>query len=83
MNALLQSQVFFFISSIGFILLSILTAVFLYYLIRATRTFCEIMTGIEKDIDHLGDTTKEMLEDIQDSFIFNLLFHKKKKHRKS
>jgi len=35
------------------------------------------------DIESMGDTTKEMLEDIRDSAVFGFLFRKKKKGRKS
>ncbi len=82
MNSLMQSEIFFFISSIGFIILGIFVAVFLFYLIRATKTFNKIIEKVEKDIDHIGDTTKEMLDEVKESFIFNLLFGKKKKQRK-
>ncbi|HEV7424308.1 MAG TPA: hypothetical protein VGO21_03910 [Candidatus Paceibacterota bacterium] len=82
MNTLMQSQIFFFISSVGFVFLWVLVAIFLFYLIRATSTFSRIMAKLEKDIDTIGDTTKDFLEDIQDSFIYRLLFKKKKKHSK-
>ncbi len=82
MDAIMQSQIFFFISSMGFIFLWILLAIFLVYLIRATSTFNRIINKIEKDIDKIGDTTKEMVEDMKDSMIFRFLF-KKKKSRKS
>ena len=82
MDALLQSQVFFFISSIGFVILWILLAIFLFYLIRAMNTFSRIMDKIEGGIDKVGDTTKEILEDVRDSVVFNFLFRKKKKSRK-
>src|SRR3989344_2920376 len=77
MDLVLQSQVFFFISSVGFVMLWILTAIFLFYLIRATNTFSRIMDKIEKNIDNVGDTTKELLEDVRDSAVFNFLFRKK------
>jgi len=83
MNTLLQAQVFFFISSVGFIVLGILVAVFLFYLIRATDTLSRILKQIEKDVNNIGDITKEMLEDIRDNPIFNFLFGKKKKSRKN
>jgi uncharacterized protein YoxC len=82
MNTLLQTQVFFFISSIGFVTLWILVAIFLIYLIRVTKTLSKIVNKVEKDIDKIGDTTKEMVEDMRDSVIFNFLFRKKRKHRK-
>jgi hypothetical protein len=79
MDTLLQMQIFFFISSMGFILLWILIAVFLFYLIRVADTFSKIMEKIEKDIDNIGDTTKEMLEDVRDSTFFNFLLGKKRR----
>lgn len=82
MDALLQMQVFFFISSIGFVIVGILVAIFMFYLIRATNTFSRILEKAEKDINDLGDTTKEVLDDIRDSAVFNFLFGKKRKRRK-
>lgn len=77
-----QSQIFFFISGAGFVFLWVLAAILLVYLIRAAGTFNRIMGRIEKDIDKIGDTTKEMVEDMKDSMIFRFLF-KKKRSRKS
>ena len=82
MDAIMQMQVFFFISSIGFIILWTLTAIFLFYLIRATDTFSRIMGKIEKDVNNIGEKKKEMLEEVKDSIVFNFLFRKKKKNRK-
>ncbi len=82
MNNVANSEIFFFISSIGFVLLWVLTAIFLVYLIRATNTLGRIMEKAEKDIEQVGDTTKEMLEDIRESTIFSFLFKKKKRKSK-
>lgn len=83
MDTLLQSQVFFFISSVGFVVLWILIAIFLFYLIHATKTFSKILDQVEDDIESMGDTTKEMLEDVRNSAVFSFLFRKKKKSRKN
>jgi len=83
MNEIIQSQIFFFISSIGFVILWILVAIFLFYLIRATKTFYSIITKVEKNIDTIGDTTKEMLEEMKESTIFRFLFKQKKREKKN
>ena len=83
MSVITQSEAFFFISAVGFVFLWVLTAILLVYLIRATNTFSRIMDKIEENIDQVGDTTKEMLEDVRQSVVFNFLFRKKKKSRKS
>ena len=82
MNSILQSQVFFFISSVGFVLLWIMIAIFLFYLIRVTKTLSRIMEKVEKDVNNIGDTTKELLEDLRDNVVFNFLFGKKKRRPK-
>lgn len=82
MNTLLQSQVFFLISSVGFVLLWIMVAIFLYYLIRVARAFSRIMDTIERHISTVGDITREMLSDMKDNAVFKFFFNKKRKSRK-
>ncbi len=72
---------FFLISSIGFVFLWILTGVFLVYLIKAMKTFSRIIEKAESSIGDLSDTTKEMLEDVHQSTIFQFIFGKKSKHK--
>ncbi len=80
MTTIMQSQVFFFISSIGFILLGILSVVILIYLIYLLNLFSRILKIIEKDINSIGDTTKDMIYEIRDSNIYRFVFGHK--HRR-
>jgi hypothetical protein len=82
MDTILQSQVFFFISSVGFVLLWAMVAIFLYYIIRVARAFSRIMDMIEGHINTVGDVTKEMLSEMKDNPIFKFFFNKKRKSRK-
>lgn len=77
-----QSDIFFFISSIGFVTLWVLIAIFLVYLIRAMHILSRILNQIEKGINDIGDTTKDMLEDMRESAVFRFIFGKKRKGRK-
>ncbi len=83
MNPFLPSQIFFIISAVGFVGLGVLTEGLLFYLIRISRSFARIIDKAEKDIDQIGDTTKEILEEVHDSALFQLLtkFFKPKKRR--
>ncbi len=82
MNTLPYSEIFFFISSIGFMVTGVLVMIFLYYFISAMDSFSRIMKKIEKGVDTVGDTTKELLEDVRESTIWRMFFGKKrKKHR--
>ena len=77
----MQSEIFFFISSIGFIILGVLAAITLVYILRAFRSFSNILERAERDISAIGDTTKEMLADMRDSSVFRLLFQGKRNHK--
>ena len=83
MDTFSQSQVFFVVSSVGFVCLWVLAAIFLYYLIRVARAFSRIMDMIENHINTVGDITKEMLSEMKDNPIFKFLFGKRKKSRKN
>ena len=76
-----QTQVFFFISSVGFVFLWILVAIFLFYLIRVASTLSRITEKFERDINNIGDTTKELLSEMRDNAVFNFLFGKKKRKK--
>ncbi len=79
----MQSQIFFFISSVGFVVLGVLAGILLFYLIRASRTFARIIDQAEKDINTIGDMTKEMLSEIKENSLFQFLAKFFKKKRKS
>lgn len=82
MENLLQSQIFFLISSIGFIILGVMAGVFLYYLIVTMKVFHRIITKIEGDISDLGDTSKEILDDLRDSPVYRFIFGSRRVGRK-
>lgn len=74
MTALMQSQIFFFISSIGFIVTGILVVAILAYILRILSIFSNVLKKAEEDIGFLGETSKDMLVDIRNSTIFKFLF---------
>jgi hypothetical protein len=76
-----NSEVFFLISSVGFVVLWILVAIFLVYLIRGMKTLSRIIDNSEKDIEKMGDISREMLEEIHHSSIFHFLFGKKRRKK--
>ncbi|MEI6316273.1 MAG: DUF948 domain-containing protein [bacterium] len=83
MNTATNSEVFFFISSVGFVFLWILIAILLAYLIRIMHTFSRIMKKVEKDIDRIGDATEDVLWEIKESRLFQFIFGKQHRHKKT
>ncbi len=82
MANLVHADIFFFISSIGFIILGVLAIVLMVKIIQITNTFHRIIKKVESGIDTIGDTTKEIMEEMQDSLLFRFLFKGRKKKAK-
>jgi len=84
METLLKADVFFFITSISVVVLTIILSVFLYYLIGAMRHFKKLAIKLEENLGSASVQVEEMVERVSDSFVFSFLFPKKrKKHSKS
>lgn len=81
MTTFMQSEVFFFISSVGFIVLFVLVAIVLFYAIRSFRTWGRILDRLENNVGTIGDTAKEMVEDVRESTVFRLLIGRRKKKK--
>lgn len=79
---MIQADIFFFISSIAFIIFILLLTIAGVYFIQIVRNVAAITKKVERDIDTIGDTAKELVMDLQNSSIFSLLFGKRKKYNK-
>ncbi len=73
-----SADIFFVISSVGFVVLWILVAIVLMYILRAFHTFSRILKIVEKDINAISDTTRELIDDMQESSVYKFLFGRKK-----
>ena len=82
MDLYTQSQLFFFISAVGFVFLWLLVALLLFYLIRVASALSRITEKFERDINNIGVITKELLNEMRENIIFKFLFGKRKKSKK-
>ncbi len=81
MNAIPHADIFFFVATIGFIIIFILVAIGLIYLIALLRSIMHISLKIEKDIENIGDTAKEFVARLWESALFSWMFGKKRKRK--
>jgi hypothetical protein len=82
MNSFMEAQMFFFISSVGFVILGVLAAIILVEGVFVVASFLRIMSKIEGNINDISDTTRELIEDMRDSMVFRLLFKPRRKFKK-
>lgn len=82
METLNHADIFFFISSVSFVVLWVLVAILLFYLIRAVKIFYRIIDRIEGDVGKVGDITREMFEEMKDSAVWSFISRKRWTKRK-
>jgi hypothetical protein len=78
MNTLAHADIFFFISSIGFIVLASLGIVVLVYVVGILKRIRKISEKIGDNVEDISSDAKEFVRDIRDSAIYRMLFGRKK-----
>lgn len=82
METFIKADIFFFVTTIVAIVMSIFLGIVLYYAIIVLKRILHLCDIVEKNIDTASAELKEIVFRIKDSFIFNVLFTKKKKSKK-
>lgn len=78
MDTIIHADIFFFISSIGFVFFFILIFVTLFYLIRLLRSANKMAEKVEANIETISDEAKDLVLDFRDSPLVGFLFGKRK-----
>ena len=81
MTSIPNSEVFFFISSIGFIILGLLVAILIVMTMRAIASISRILDKVESSMDTIGDATIDLIEEVREHAFFRMIFGGKKKRR--
>jgi hypothetical protein len=79
MEPLMKADIFFFVTTIAVGACSILGAVALWYLIGILRDIRRATAKLESEIDAISDNADALYHTIRESFLFGLLFGKKKR----
>lgn len=79
-QTLLHADIFFFIATIGFALITICLLICFIYIIGIFRNVKRITVKIEAGMSAVETETREMVEDLRDSMAFRMLFGTKAKH---
>lgn len=82
MESILKSEIFFFISSISVILITIIFVIVGFYLIKIMRNFSHISERLKETVDGAASSLEEVGDNIKESSIFRFFFGKKRKSKK-
>lgn len=78
----MKADIFFFVTTLCVVFVSIAVIVFLVRLSNLTKTLTILANDLKEKAGSLGAEAEEMLESIKDSFIFRLFFGGSKKRTK-
>ncbi len=82
MEALMKSDIFFFISSVATIVLAMLASVVLFYLIKTGRNLYMLSEAFKGDIKESKEFVIELRERLENNILFRLFFPVVLKNRK-
>ncbi len=83
MESIIKSDIFFFITSISVVVLTVFLGIIGFYIVRIVRNFSHISETLKNSVDDADSEVREMVEHVKESAVFNFIFGKKKKHTKS
>lgn len=82
MESILKADIFFFISSIATILITIVFLVALFYFIKIMRNFYKISEILKNATENAESGLEEMALHVRQSPLFTFFFGKEKKSKK-
>lgn len=82
METFIKADIFFFVTTVAVVLLTIFLIIVLWYAIFALKSIKELGDELKENINTASTEVKEIILHIKESFLFNLLFTKNKNRKK-
>lgn len=82
MDTLLKANIFFFVTTIAVVVFLVLGCVMFFYIIKILQNIKRASDKLSEKIDVASEHADTLYHSIADSFIFHMLFGKKKKTKK-
>jgi hypothetical protein len=83
METLIKADIFFFISSIATVVLTVLFSVALYYFIKAGKNLYQISEKLQEHFKESEEFVLDLKERLEDNLIFRLFFPSARKKKRS
>jgi uncharacterized membrane protein (DUF106 family) len=82
METLAKADIFFFVTTIAVIILTILISICFYYLSGALRNLRDITATLKEGVDKAEERVEEFIERIEENAMFRFIFGSRKTTRK-
>ncbi len=83
MDTLIHADIFFFISAVATVILTLLFIVALYYLIRILKDFSEISDTLKRGVDKASGHLDDLVDMLMSNALFRFFFGKKRTRKNS
>lgn len=77
----MKADIFFFISSIATVILSILTSILLFYLIKTWKNLHTLSEGLKDGLEKSEELIDDFKERLESNMVFRLFFPAKQRRR--
>lgn len=81
METIMKADIFFFISSVATVVLSILTSVLLFYLIKTWKNLHTLSEKLKDGLEKSEEFVDEFKERLENNMVFRLFFPTKQRRR--
>lgn len=82
MDTLAKADIFFFITSIAVVVLTVLISIVLYYFIRAGRTLHRLSEALQEKFAESNEFVAELKDRLESNPIFRLFFPSSVRHKR-
>ena len=83
MESIIQSDIFFFITSISIIIFTVFFIIIGFYVIKIVKNFSRISEVLKDGVNTADAEIREIGEHVRESAIFSFIFGKKRKRTKN
>jgi hypothetical protein len=83
MDTLIHADIFFFITSIAVVVLTILLVIAFIYFIQILVNFRDISKTLKSGVNNASEKVEEMLENLAENPVFRFIFGSKTKRKKA
>ena len=82
MDTLIHADIFFFVSTICFVVLTGLLVVMFTYVIGILRRIRAVSDKIGDNVEHISEDARDFIKDVRESGVYRMLFGKKTRKSK-
>jgi len=83
MESLIKADIFFFISSVAAIVLTVLISILLFYLIKAGKNLYKLSEVLKGGFKESEEFITELKERLEDNMVFRIFFPPSRRRRRS